>query len=82
MILHVEGQQIVAQQPVEDLVLPGADAEGFAVGPRNVPELHDDEVRPRVAEHPREQRKVIVLDEDDAGLARPALRGRRRRTSG
>ena len=47
MVLDVERQQVVAQQAVEDLVLPGADAEHLAVRPGDVPELHDDQVASR-----------------------------------
>ena len=47
VVLHVERQQIVAEQAVENLVLPRADAERFAVGPGNVPELDDHEIGPR-----------------------------------
>src|SRR5437867_2931679 len=69
MILDVERQQVVAQQPVEDVVLPRAHAERFAIGPRDVPEVHDDEIRSRVAEQPRQEGEMIVLHEDDGRSA-------------
>ena len=43
--LHVEAEQIAAEQAVEDLFLPRADAERFAMRPRDVPEVADDRIR-------------------------------------
>ncbi len=45
MRLHVKADQIRAQQAVEQFALPGADAEGFGIGPGNVPEDGDARVR-------------------------------------
>ena len=63
--LHVEPEQIAAEQTVEDLFLPRANAECFAVGPRDVPEVADDGIGTAPLDDPRQQREVIVLHEDD-----------------
>jgi hypothetical protein len=65
VILEVEGEQIVAEQPVEDLVLPGADAKCLRVGPGDVPELADHRILARGLHHAGQQRVVIVLHEHD-----------------
>ena len=65
MILDVKRQQVVAQQAVENFLLPRADAEHLGIGPRNVPELGDDQIRAGVLEHARQQREMVVLYEDD-----------------
>ncbi len=64
-ILDVEAEQVVAEQPVQDVLAPRADAEHFAVRPRNVPELAHHGIRPRFLHEPRQQREVVVLHEDD-----------------
>src|SRR5262249_38350246 len=64
VVLEVEGEQVVAQQAVEDFLLPRADAEHLAVWPRNVPEVQDHQVRAGVFEHAGQQREVVVLHED------------------
>ena len=69
VILDVKRQNIIAEEAVEDLFLPRADAEHLAVGPRDVPEVEDDQVRPGLAEHPRQQGEVVVLHEDHGRLA-------------
>ena len=43
--LHVKAEQVAAEQAVENLLLPRADAERFAVRPRDVPEVADDRIR-------------------------------------
>ena len=63
VILDVKAQQIVAEQPVQDVLAPRADAERLAVRPRNVPELADRHVGPRLLDESRQQREVIVLHE-------------------
>ena len=70
VVLDVESQQVVAEQAVEDFVLPGADAEDLAVGPGDVPELQHHQVRPGLLEHPRQQGEVVVLHEDHGRPAR------------
>src|SRR6266480_1057349 len=42
--LDVKSDQIAAQQSVEELFLPRADAKGLPVRPRDVPEMADDGV--------------------------------------
>ena len=39
MGLDVEAEQVVAEQSVQQLLAPGEDPEGLAIGPRDVPEL-------------------------------------------
>ena len=63
--LHVKAQQVAAEKPVEDLFLPGADAERLAMRPRNVPEVADDGIGTPPLDESRKQRKVIVLHEHD-----------------
>ncbi len=61
--LDVKADQIGAEQAIEKLALPGADAEGFRVGPGNMPEDSYANVRARLLDHSGKQREVIVLDE-------------------
>ena len=65
MVLQVEAQQIVTQEAIQDFRPPGADAEDFIVGPGNVPELRHHQIGLRFFEHPGQQGKMVVLDEDD-----------------
>ena len=58
---NVEADQIGAQQPIQQLRLPWADAEGLRIGPGNMPEDGHARVGPGVLHHPRQQREVIVL---------------------
>ena len=67
--LHVKAEQVAAEHAVQDLFLPRADAERFAVRPRNVPEMADDGIGAPPLDHSRQQRKVIVLHEDDGRRA-------------
>ncbi len=73
VMLDVKRQQIVAEQPVQDLLAPRADPKRFGIRPRNVPELADDDIGPRVLDEPRQQREVIVLHEHDRGAWRDLL---------
>ena len=41
--VHVEPEQVVAQQAVEKLLFPGEGSKDLAIGPGNVPELGDDQ---------------------------------------
>ena len=68
VILDVETEQIVAEQAVQDVLLPRADAERLAVRPRDVPELADRDVGPRLLHESRQQREVIVLHEHDGAV--------------
>ena len=65
VIAEMKTKQIVAQQALEQLFLPGKDAKRLAVRPGNVPELGDDQVGIALLEIPRQQRKVVVLDEHE-----------------
>ena len=69
MQLHVEAEQIAAEQAVEDLFLPRADAEGLPMRPWNVPEMADDRVWTALLDESRKEREVIVLHEHDRGRA-------------
>ena len=44
VISEMKTQEVVAEQAVEQLFLPGKNAKRLAVGPGNVPELGDDQV--------------------------------------
>ena len=46
VVLNVEAQQVVAEQPVQQFLGPGANAEHFVIGAGDVPELGHDQVRP------------------------------------
>ena len=65
MELGVEAEDAAAEQPGEELVAPGADPEPLRVGPRDVPERDHRGPGQPLADHPRQQREVVVLDEDD-----------------
>ena len=69
MQLHVEAEQIAAEEAVEDLFLPRADAEGLPMRPWNVPEMADDRVWTALLDESRKQREVIVLHQHDRGGA-------------
>ena len=61
--LRVEAEDAAAEQAVEQLLAPRADREGLRVGPGNVPEGDDRRVGQALADHPRQQREVVVLDQ-------------------
>ncbi len=67
----MEAEQIVAEETLEEFFLPREGAEGFLVGPGDVPELGDDEIAAGVLEHARQQAEVIILDEHEG---RPTVR--------
>src|SRR5258706_12282094 len=77
MGLNVKADEIGAEQPVNQFALPGADAEDFGIRPGNVPEDGDASVRPGFLDHARQQREMIILDEDDGGLSAFHLRNGR-----
>ena len=56
-----EGRQVFAEQTVEDLGPPRADAERFRIGPGNVPEGQDGRARQALADHARQEREMVVL---------------------
>src|SRR5262245_36048374 len=68
VVLNVKRQQIVAEQSVEQLILPWANAENLAIRPGDVPELGHNQVGSGALQHPREERKVVVLYEDYGGI--------------
>ena len=65
----VEAQDRRAEQPVDDLLAPGADRERLRVRPGNVPEGDDRGARQPLADHARRHREVIVLHQHDRVLA-------------
>ena len=65
MELRVEAEDAAAEQAVEQLVAPRADGERLRVRPGNVPERDDRRVRQPLADHPRQQREVVVLHQHD-----------------
>ena len=83
MRLNVESDEVSSQKTVDEFALPRTDAEGFRIGPGNVPEDGDTRVRPRFFDHSWEQREVIVLHEKDGrfgafhfredGIGKPAV---------
>ena len=76
--LRVEAEDAAAEQAVEQLGAPRADRERLGVGPRDVPERDDRRVGQALADHPRQQREVVVLHQHDR-IRRLRLRRRRRR---
>ena len=67
--LRVKAQDVAAEQPVQQLDAPRADRERLGIGPRDVPERDDRRLRQPVADHPRQQREMVVLDQHDRVLA-------------
>ncbi len=72
MKLRVETEDAAAEEAVEQLIAPRADGERFGIRPRNVPERQDRGVGQSLADHPRQQREVIILDQHD-GISRGGL---------
>ena len=64
VVLRVEPDQVGAQHAGQQLGLPGADAEGLEVRPRDVPEDRHARVGALGLDERRQRREVIVLDED------------------
>ena len=77
VVAQVEADQVVAEQAVEQLLLPGEGAERLRVGPGDVPELGHGQGRVPPLEHPRQEPEMVVLDEDEgrpvAGLLEDRL---------
>ena len=65
MRLDMEADQIGAQQSVQEFPLPGADPEGFRVGPGNMPEDCDPRVGPLRFYEPGQQREMIILNQNE-----------------
>ena len=59
--LNMEADQVRAQQAIQQLALPGADAEGLRIRPGDVPEDSDPGIRPRFLDHAGHQGEVIIL---------------------
>ena len=68
IVRGVEAYQIVAQQPVYDLLLPGAQSEYFGVRPWYVPELRYDYGRVPLLQVAGQQSEMVVLDEYDCRI--------------
>src|SRR5204863_66825 len=68
--LRVEADEVGAQHPEQDVRLPGADADGLEVRPRNVPEERHARVGARLLHETGQQREVVVLHEHDRRLDR------------
>ncbi len=60
----MEADQVGSQQAIKQLVLPGTNLESLGVRPGNVPEDRHPGIGPRSLDQPRQQREVIVLDQD------------------
>ena len=69
MELGVEAEDGASEESVDDLLPPGANAEGFRIWPWNVPERDDRRARQPLAKHARQQGEVIVLHQDDRVVA-------------
>ena len=74
--LGVEADDAGAEQAFEDLLLPGADAEGLGVRPGDVPEGDDGRLGQALADHARRQGEVVVLDQHDRVLGARLARDR------
>ena len=65
MELGMKSEDGTAKKTVDDFPAPGNDAEGLRVRPWNMPEHDHGGSRQSFPDHARQQRKVIVLNEDD-----------------
>src|SRR3989338_1700769 len=63
VVLCVETNYIRTQHSIEKLLLPWAYPEGLGVGPGYVPEQGDAGVQPFFLYHPRQQREMVVLNQ-------------------
>ena len=85
----LEGDEVRAQQSAQDLVPMRQDAEGLGGGERDVQEEADARLGGHVAEEPRQQHQVVVVDPHrvaglevlEDGVAEAPVRGRRRPSS-
>ena len=64
MRLNVKPDEIGSQQAIHQLTLPGTNAKGFRVGPRDVPEDGYAGIRSLLFDQPRQQCEVVVLDQN------------------
>ncbi len=63
--LDVKADEVGPEQPVEQLALPGTNAERFRIGPGNVPEHGDSRIGPAFFDHRRQQGEVVVLHQQE-----------------
>jgi len=63
--LDMKSDEICTQQPIQQILLPRAYAEGVRIGPGYMPEDGDSGVRHPFLDHAGKQREVVILDEDD-----------------
>src|ERR1700723_2887867 len=64
MRLHVEADQIGAQQAIQQFALPRANSKRFRIRPRNVPEDSDTRVRALLFDEPWQKREMIILHQN------------------
>src|SRR5262245_18208876 len=65
MVANMESEQIVCQQPPQNILLPGTDAKRFWIRPGNMPELGNEKIGPCLFEQMGEQVKTIILKSHD-----------------
>ena len=65
VVAQVEADQVVAEQAVEQLLLPGERPERLRVGPGDVPELGHGQGRVAPLEHPGQEPEMVILDEHE-----------------
>ena len=63
--LDMESDDRAAEKPVQDLLAPRTDAEHLRVRPRDMPEGDDRRFGQPLADQPRQQGEVIILDQHD-----------------
>src|SRR3954463_14389377 len=66
--LGMKSNNGAAEQSFDHLRLPWADAEGFRIRPRNVPEGYDRRPGQALTDHSWSKREVIVLDQHNGVL--------------
>ena len=74
--LRMKAQDRTSEEAADDLFLEGANAERLGVRPRYVPEGDDRGARQPLFQQARQDRKVIILHEDDRLLRRRLPRNR------
>ena len=78
----MEAEDGAAEHALEQLLPPGTDAEGFGIGPGNVPERDDRGPGQDFADHPRQEGEMVVLHEDHRVVAFRPLWPRHRQNAG
>ena len=71
--LGVEAEDGRAEQPVDDLFAPRADAEGLRIRPRNMPEGDKGRFGQPSSHHAWEKREVVILYQDNGIVLRGFL---------